>query len=119
MQNNAASHFDAISNRLQRNPVLTAMTVTSLIIGVTTSIAGVAAWRASSACIAPTSAPPHLVQGVADAAARSDLLTHQALQADLVIGVGQTAHSELVTSHKDALAACPCTASIGWHWQRI
>jgi hypothetical protein len=119
MQNNADSHFDAISNRLQRNPVLTAMTVTSLIIGVTTSIAGVAAWRASSACIAPTSAPPHLVQGVADAAPRSDLLMHQALQADLVIGVGQTAHSELVTSHKDALAACPCTASIGWHWQRI
>ena len=100
MQNNAASHFDAISNRLQRNPVLTAMTVTSLIIGVTTSIAGVAAWRASSACIAPTSTSPHFVQGVADDAPRSDLLMHQALQADL-------------------LAACPCAASIGWHWQRI
>ncbi|HMD29093.1 MAG TPA: hypothetical protein VKH13_11035 [Steroidobacteraceae bacterium] len=92
MQNNSASHFDAISNRLQRNPVLTAMIVTSLIIGVTASIAAVAAWRASSACIAPTS----------DDAPRSDLLMHQALQADLV-----------------GVAACPCAASIGWHWQRI
>jgi hypothetical protein len=119
MQNNSASHFDAISNRLQRNPVLTAMIVTSLIIGVTASIAAVAAWRASSACIAPPSAPPHLVPGVADHASRSDLLMHQVLQADLVIGVGETAHSELATSHKDALAACPCAASIGWHWQRI
>jgi hypothetical protein len=119
MQNNAASLFDAISNRLQRNPVLTAMIVTSLIIGATASMAGVAAWRASSACMTPPSAPPHLVQGVTDDAPRSDLLMHQALQADLVIGVGQTAHSELATSHKDALAACPCSASLGWHWQRI
>jgi hypothetical protein len=119
MQNNAASHFDAISNRLQRNPVLTAMIVTSLIIGVTSSIAGVAAWRASSACIGPTSAPPRVVQGLADDARLSDLPVHQALQADLIVGVGQTAHSELATSHKDALAACPCAASVGWHWQRI
>jgi hypothetical protein len=118
MQNNAANHFDAISNRLQRNPVLTAMIVTSLIIGVTASVAGVAAWRASSACFAPTSAPLHQVQGVADEASRSDLVMHQALQADLLIGVGQTAHSELSASHKDALA-CPCAASVGWHWQRI
>lgn len=118
MQNNAANHFDAISNRLQRNPVLTAMIVTSLIIGVTASVAGVAAWRASSACFAPTSAPLHPVQGVADEASRSDFVMHQALQADLLIGVGQTAHSELSASHKDALA-CPCAASVGWHWQRI
>jgi hypothetical protein len=102
MQNNSASHFDAISRRLQRNPVLTALIVTSLIIGVTASIAAVAAWRASFACIAPTSAPPHLMQGVADDAPRSVLLMHQALQADLV-----------------GVAACPCAASIGWHWQRI
>jgi len=119
MQNNAANLFDGISNRLQRNPVLTAMIVTSLIIGVTASIAGVAAWRATSACIAPTSAPPHLLQGVADDARRSDLPIHQALQADLVIGVGETAHIDLAASHKDALTACPCAASIGWHWQRI
>jgi hypothetical protein len=36
----------------------------------------------------------------------------------LLIGVGQTAHSELAASHKDALA-CPCAAMVGWHWQRI
>lgn len=102
MQNDSASHFDTISNRLQRSPVLTAMIVTSLIIGVTASIAAIAAWRASSACIASPSALPHLVQGVGNDPPRSDLLRHQALQADLV-----------------GVAACPCAASIGWHWQRI
>jgi hypothetical protein len=96
MQDKAANHFDAIANKLHRNPVLTALLVISLIMGVTASIAGVAAWRASSACIAETSALPRVVKVVVDDA-RNDLLVHQALQ--------------------DALA-CPCAASI-WHWQRI
>jgi hypothetical protein len=115
MRDKAANHFDAIANRLQRNPVLTAMMVTSLIIGLTASIAGVAAWRASSACMAETSASPHVI---ADHA-RSDLMSHHALQADFVARMGQTVRSELATSHTDALATCPCAASIGWHWQRI
>jgi len=115
MQDNTADRLHTIANTLHRNPVLTALMVTSLIIGVTASIAGVAAWRASSACNIPP-APPHLVVD-AGGDDRPGLMMHQALQVDLVMGVGQSAHSELAASHKDA--ACPCSASIGWHWQRI
>ena len=116
MHDTAADHLHTIANRLHRNPVLTALMVTSLIIGVTASIAGVAAWRASSACNAQTSAPPHLVQDVRGDD-RPDLVMHQALQADFVVGVGEAAHSELAASRKEAV--CPCAASIGRHWQRI
>ena len=115
MQDNAADHLHMIANRLHRNPVLTALLVTSLIIGATASIAGVTAWRASSACNAQTSAAPHLAQDAGED--RPDLMMHQALQADLALGVGEAAHSELAASRKEA--ACPCSASIGWHWQRI
>ncbi len=59
MQDNAADHLRNIANRLHRNPVLTALTVTSLIMGATASIAGVAAWRANSAC--NIQAPPRHV----------------------------------------------------------
>lgn len=116
MQDSAAGHLRNIANRLHRNPVLTALTVISLIMGATASIAGVAAWRANSACDTQTSAAPRLVQD-AGSDARPDLMMHQALQADLAMGVGEAAHSELAASRKEA--ACPCSASIGWHWQRI
>jgi len=96
MQDNAAYRFDAILNRLHRNPVLTAMMVTSLIIGVTASIAGVASWRANSACIAEKSAPPHVAQELTDDAGHGGLVVRQV-----------------------ALSECPCTAPSGWHWQRI
>jgi hypothetical protein len=99
MQDHAA-YLDAILNRLHRNPVLTAMMVTSLIIGVTASIAGVASWRANSACIAERSSPP-------------------ALQADLVLGVGQTTSADPAPSRKVSLSQCPCAAPSRWHWQRI
>src|SRR5271167_775866 len=98
MLTNAALYFDAILYRLCRNPVLTAMMVTSLIFGVTASIAGVAVWRASSACIARTSAPPNVAQVVTDVA-------------DLDIGAGQTTHSDSAHSRKVA-SACPCTTSV-------
>jgi uncharacterized protein (DUF2062 family) len=37
----------------RRNPVLTAMMVCSLVLGMTAMIAAVAAWRASSSCSIP------------------------------------------------------------------
>jgi hypothetical protein len=115
MQDHAAFHFDAILNR---NPVLTAMMVTSLIIGVTASIAGVARWRANSACVAEQSAP-HLAQDLTNDAGRADLTIRQTLQADLVLRVGQAAPGEPAPSRKAALTGCACAASSGWHWQRI
>jgi hypothetical protein len=115
MQDHAAFHFDAILNR---NPVLTAMLVTSLIFGMTASIAGVASWRANSACIAEQSAP-HLAQDLADHAGRGDAMMRQALQAELLLGVGQTAPGEPAPTRKVALTECPCAASNRWHWQRI
>jgi hypothetical protein len=115
MQDHAAFHFDAILNR---NPVLTAMMVTSLIIVVTASIAGIASWRANTACMAERSAP-HLAQDLDHDAGRGGLMMHQALQADLVLGVGQSAPGEPAPPRKVALTECPCAASSGWHWQRI
>jgi|HubBroStandDraft_2_1064218.scaffolds.fasta_scaffold222511_3 hypothetical protein len=97
MMHGAAYYFDAISYRLRRNPVLTAMMVCSLVFGVSALIAGVKVWRVSSACtIAQMSAPPIVVQDVTYIASRSDLLMHEALQ-----------------------TACPCAASSKWHWQPI
>jgi hypothetical protein len=119
MQDNAANHFDAILNRLHRNPVLTAMLVTSLIIGVTASVAGVASWRANSACIAEKTAPPHVARDLADDAGMGDVMVRQALQADLVLGVGQSGRGGAAPSRKVALTECPCAASSGWRWQRI
>jgi hypothetical protein len=114
MHDHAAFHFDAILNR---NPVLTAMIVTSLIFGVTASIAGVASWRAKSACIAGQSAP-QVARDLMDDAGRGDLMVRQALQADLVLAVGKTA-GEAAPSRRVALTECACAASSGWHWQRI
>ncbi len=105
MWTSAARNFDAILHRLCRNPVLTAMMVTSLIFGVTASVAGVAVWRASSACIARTSAPRNVARVLTDAA-------------DLDIGVGQTTQSDSPHSRKFA-SACPCITSVEWHWQQI
>jgi hypothetical protein len=106
MKDSTAYHFHALLSRLRCSPVLTAMLVTSLIFGVTASIAGIAVWRGTSACLAETSAPPNVTM-------------HQALQAELVMEVGQTTPSGSALSHKVASAACPCAASNRWHWQRI
>ena len=119
MQDNTAYEFRAILKRLGRNPVLIAMTVTSLIFGATASIAGIAIWRASSACIARMSAPPNVAQVVTDVSNRGDLLMHEALQADLGLGVGPPTHGDSALPRKVASAACPCATSIKWHWQRI
>jgi hypothetical protein len=106
MKHKTANHFHALLGRLRCSPVLTAMLVTSLIFGVTASIAGIALWRGTSACIAETSAPPNATM-------------HQALQANLVMEVGRATLGDSALSHKVASAACPCAASTRWHWQRI
>jgi hypothetical protein len=93
MMHGAAHYFDAISYRLRRNPVLTAMMVCSLVFGVSALIAGIKVWRVSSTCtVAQMPAPPNVVQVVTDVATRSDLLMHQALH-----------------------ATCPCAASSEWY----
>jgi hypothetical protein len=111
MTDNAAYRFYAILNKLRCNPVLTAMMVTSLIFGLTASIASIEVWRASSACVAEISAPSDIAQVATDVAYRSDLQMDEALHADVDGG--------LAHSRKAASAACPCSASIGWRWQRI
>jgi hypothetical protein len=106
MKGNTAYHIHALLGRLRCSPVLTAMLVTSLIFAGTASIAGIAVWRGTSACIAENSAPPNVTM-------------HEALQADLVMEVGQTMQSDSALLHKVASEACPCAVSIRWHWQRI
>jgi hypothetical protein len=96
MMHGVAYYFDAISYRLLRNPVLTAMMVCSLVFGVSALIAGFKVWRVSSACTIAQMPTPIVVQDVTYIASRSDLLMHQALQ-----------------------TACPCAASSKWHWQTI
>jgi hypothetical protein len=47
------NYFRAISYILRRNPVLTAMIVSSLVLGITALIAAIAVWRVSSSCSIP------------------------------------------------------------------
>jgi hypothetical protein len=94
----------AIFGGLRRKPVLTAMMVTSLIYGVTASVAGIAVWKASSKCvIAQSSASPNIPQMAIDVAGRGS----------------PTMDSESTPVGESASASCPCSASNEWHWQRI
>jgi hypothetical protein len=86
-------------SRFYRNPVLTAIMVTSLIFGATTSLAGIALWRASSACA--DDAPV-----VTDVVQRSELLIQRAEPPQ-----GDSARS------REAVSACPCAATTEWHWR--
>jgi len=65
---------------LRRNPVLTAMMVSSLMLGITALAAAITVWRASSSCSIPhKTVLPYVVQ-VVEATGRADVLTeHQAL----------------------------------------
>jgi hypothetical protein len=110
-------NFDAILYRLHRKPVLTAMMVCSLVLGMSAVIADIRVGRVSAECAtARTSAPSNVEQ---DIASGSDQLMHQALQAELVREIGQTPHRDSPLSHKDASGSCPCAVSSEWHWQRI
>jgi hypothetical protein len=64
---------------LRRNPVLTAMMVSSLILGITALVAAITVWRASSSCSIPhKTVLPYVVQVVETPAGRAVLLTeHQ------------------------------------------
>jgi predicted small integral membrane protein len=58
---------------LRRNPVLTAMMVSSLVLGITALVAAITVWRASSSCSIPRKTVlPYVVQAVG--ATRGDVL---------------------------------------------
>jgi len=60
---------------LRRNPVLTAMMVSSLVLGITALVAAITVWRASSSCSIPRrTVLPYVVQAVAATASRTDVL---------------------------------------------
>jgi hypothetical protein len=63
--------------------VLTAMMVSSLVLGITALVAAIAVWRASSSCSIPHKPVlPYLVQAVEEPASRADVpIEHQALRA--------------------------------------
>jgi hypothetical protein len=89
----------AILGGLRRKPVLVAMMVTSLIYGVTASIAGIAVWKASSECAtAQSSTGPNVARVALDVAGMDGK---------------STPAGEAVS------VACPCAVSKEWHWQRI
>ena len=103
---------------LHRNPVLTAMMVTFLVLGVTASLAGIASWRASSACaLAPTPAGPNDAPVVTGVAQPRDLLMHQAEHADLEMRTEQPLQSDPALSREVTSGACPCAVSTEWHWR--
>ena len=60
---------------LRRKPVLTAMMVSSLVLGMTTLAAAITVWRASSSCPNPrTAVLPYFVRVVEATASRADVL---------------------------------------------
>jgi hypothetical protein len=60
---------------LRRKPVLTAMMVCSLVLGMTALAAAITVWRAISSCPNPrTTVLPYVVQVVAATASRADVL---------------------------------------------
>jgi len=67
---------------LRRNPVLTAMMVSSLVLGITALAAAITVWRASSSCSLPRKTVlPYVVQ-VVEATGRADVLfEHRAAHA--------------------------------------
>ena len=111
---------DPALGRLYRNPVLTAMMVTSLIFGVTASAAGIALWRASSACmLAEANDGPDDSPGTTDVAPRGELLIHRNAQADLEARIERVEQrqSDSARPHRVVPAACPCAAPTEWHWR--
>ncbi len=77
------NYFRATLYMLRRKPVLTAMMVSSLVLGITALVAAITVWRASSSCSIPHKTVPHyLVQVVAEPASRTDVpIEHQGLRA--------------------------------------
>ena len=73
MGNRTVHHFRAALSRLQRNPVLTAMMVYSLVFGMTALTATIAVWRAGSDCTTShTAVVPHAVHVAEDMGSRGD-----------------------------------------------
>jgi putative ABC transport system permease protein len=63
MGTTAAHYFRAVLYRLRRNPVLTAMMLYSVVLGMTALMAAFAVWRASSGCpMRQRSEPLYVVQ---------------------------------------------------------
>ena len=118
MTTDAAYYLHATLNRLLQKPVLTAMTVCSLVFGATALTAGVVVWRVNSNCEIEASS-------VTDSPGHSDLwIDRQALQAELGVNVSQPSQRGSALSRKDASAGCPCAALTQWQrarpmWQRI
>jgi hypothetical protein len=71
------------SSLLRRKPVLTALMVSSLVLGLTALVAAITVWRASSSCsISRRTVLPYVVQVVEGSASRAVLLIeHQAPRA--------------------------------------
>jgi hypothetical protein len=60
---------------LRRKPVLTAMMVSSLVLGITALAAAITVWRASSSCsISHKTVLPYVVRVVEGTASRADVL---------------------------------------------
>jgi cell division protein FtsX len=73
MGNRTVHHFRAAISRLQRNPVLTAMMVYSLVFGMTALTATIAVWRAGSDCTTSHSTMvPNVVHVAEDMGRRGD-----------------------------------------------
>ena len=126
MTTDAAYYLHATLNRLLQKPVLTAMTVCSLVFGATALTAGVVVWRVNSNCeIEASSGLSNVGHLVTDSPGHSDLwIDHQALQAELGVNVSQPSQRGSALSRKDASAGCPCAALTQWQrarpmWQRI
>jgi cell division protein FtsX len=73
MGNRTTHHFRAALSRLQRNPMLTAMMVYSLVFGITALSATIAVWRADSTCAtSQRNVLPHIVHVAEDVGNRGD-----------------------------------------------
>ncbi len=117
MKTNTGYHLQGLLNRSCRNPVITAMMVTGLIVGVTGSVAGVAVSRARSQCeMAESVVPPNTPQGVIDPANPTDLPTERAPHSELV---ADTTQDDVDLSHGAVSAGCRCATPTAWHWQLI
>jgi hypothetical protein len=117
MKTNTGYHLQGLLNRSCRNPVITAMMVTGLIVGVTGSVAGVAVSRARSQCeMAESVVPPNAPEVVIDPAIRRDLPMEGAPHAELV---ADTAQDDVELSHGAVSAGCGCATPTAWHWQLI
>jgi hypothetical protein len=68
------NYYRATLYMLRRKPVLTAMMVSSLVLGIAALVAAITVWRASSSCSLPRKTVfPYVVQVVEEMVARSDV----------------------------------------------